>query len=387
MKKLLMPLALVALLGGNAAAQDVRGVTDSEITLGSHTDLSGPLALWGVPGSKGMNMRFDEANAAGGVHGRKINLIIEDSQYQVPRAIQAANKLLRRDNIFAMVGALGTPHNLAVERQQLEANVPNMFPMSASRVMASPPHPMKYSFYRSYYDQMRAAAAYFHDNGGFSTPCVAMVANEVGEEMTQGVTDQLAIYDQKPVAKTEHAITETDFISSVTTLKNANCDIVFLNTGVRDTILIVATSRKLGFNPIFVTGLVPYMDAVASAADGAINGLYLVSPVVYATAENAEGESKRILDDYAAKHGEAMDLQAQMGYIFADLTVKALEDAGSELTVEKFIAATEAIKNYIDPIGGQSVTFNPEKHEGVDTLILAKVEGGKWAVVARGLEY
>lgn len=387
MKNLLMPFAFVALLGGHAAAQEVRGVTSNEITLGSHTDLSGPLALGGGPSSKGMKLRFDEANAAGGVHGRKINLIIEDSQYQVPRAIQAANKLLRRDNIFAMVGALGTPMNLAVERQQLDANVPNMYPMSASRALASPPHPMKYSFYRSYYDQMRAAAAYFHDNGGFSKPCAALVSNDVGEEMTEGVVDQLATYDQKLIAKTEHAITETDFVSSVTTLKNADCDIVFLNTGVRDTILIVATSRKLGFNPIFVTGFAPYMDAVASAADGAMDGLYLVSPVVYATADTAEGESKRILEDYAAKNGEAMDLQAQMGYIFADLTVKALQDAGPELTVEKFLAATEAIKGYIDPIGGQSVSFSPEKHEGVDTLILAKVEGGKWIVVARGLEF
>ena len=70
----------------------------------------------------------------------------------------------------------------------------------------------------------------------------------------------------------------------MTTLKNAGCDIVFLSTSVRDTIITVATAKKLGFEPIFVTGMVPYMDAVAGAAGGAMQNLYLVAPFVYESA-------------------------------------------------------------------------------------------------------
>jgi len=264
MKNFATALALSALVTG-AAIAGPQGVTEDKITLGSYTDLSGPLAVWGVPEANGLRMRVDEINAAGGIHGRQLEIVIEDTQYQVPRAIQAANKLLRRDRVFAMVGALGTPMNLAVMPQQLDAGVPNLFPMTAAPEMAEPLHQMKYAFFRNYTEQFRAAVAYFHDNGGFVTPCVSQIANEAGESMTLGVEQQLHEYGMEIVAKTEHSATETDMVSSVTTLKNAGCDIVFNAGSVKDTILTVATSKKLGFEPIFVTGMVPYMDAVAKA--------------------------------------------------------------------------------------------------------------------------
>ena len=90
-----IPCITILLLAACAGEKDaggeprVRGVTDTEIVLGSHNDLSGPTALLGVAAINGARMRFDEANAAGGVHGRTIRLVVEDAGYQVPRAIQA----------------------------------------------------------------------------------------------------------------------------------------------------------------------------------------------------------------------------------------------------------------------------------------------------------
>lgn len=387
MKKLVTAFAFSAMTATGAMADGPQGVTDDMITLGTYTDLSGPLAVWGVPEANGLRMRVDEINAAGGIHGRQLEIIIEDTQYQVPRAIQVANKLMRRDQIFAMVGALGTPMNLAIMPQQIEAGIPNMFPMSADVEMYEPLDPMKYAFFRSYTDQFRAGVAYFKENGDFSTPCIAQLANEAGESMALGVTQQLAEYDMKVAVKTEHSATESDMLSSVTTLKSAGCDIVFLAGGVRDSILVVATSKKLGFEPTFVTGMVSYMDAVATAADGAMDGLYLVSPFVFANAEDSEGEAKRILESYNEIYGEKMAPQAQLGYVFIDLIAVALEAAGRDLTTEGFLAATEAITSYVDPIGGQLVRFGPEDHQGIETLIMAKVEDGKWTIAARGLDY
>ena len=57
-----------------------------------HTDLSGPAATYGVSSSNAVKMRFDEVNEKGGIHGRKIKLIVEDTQYQVPRAVQAGHQ-------------------------------------------------------------------------------------------------------------------------------------------------------------------------------------------------------------------------------------------------------------------------------------------------------
>ena len=103
----------LALAGVATGQKETRGVSKTEIVLGMHTDLSGPAATYGVSSSNAVKMRFDEANATGGIHGRKIRLVVEDTQYQVPRAVQAGTKLINRDRIFAMVAGLGTPNGSA----------------------------------------------------------------------------------------------------------------------------------------------------------------------------------------------------------------------------------------------------------------------------------
>ena len=79
-------IGALGVTGAAVAQKETRGVTKTEIVLGMHTDLSGPAATYGVSSSNAVKMRFDEANATGGIHGRKIRLVVEDSQYQVPRA-------------------------------------------------------------------------------------------------------------------------------------------------------------------------------------------------------------------------------------------------------------------------------------------------------------
>ena len=92
-----------------ALAQDViwktQGVSKDEIVLGIHADLSGPAAIFGTPVVNSFRMRIDDANAAGGINGRKVRLVVEDNQYQVPRAVQAVSKLLNSDKVFAVIGA------------------------------------------------------------------------------------------------------------------------------------------------------------------------------------------------------------------------------------------------------------------------------------------
>src|SRR3546814_7900659 len=78
-----------------------------DIVIGTITDLSGPAAVYGQAVVDAMRLRLDAVNAAGGIRGRKLRLVVEDHQFQVPRAVQAANKLINRDHVVAMVGNLG----------------------------------------------------------------------------------------------------------------------------------------------------------------------------------------------------------------------------------------------------------------------------------------
>src|ERR1700749_3979422 len=162
MRSRLLAAAVVAALTAPAMAADrVRGVTDNEIVIGTYTDLSGVTAMWGVNNTNAWRMVFEETNAEGGINGRKIKYIVEDNQYQVPRSVQAANKLINRDGVFIMVANGGTPQNNAVMPDQIAKGVTNIFPLTSARSMYEPLNHFKFGLGSSYYDQTRAGVKYF----------------------------------------------------------------------------------------------------------------------------------------------------------------------------------------------------------------------------------
>ena len=103
MKSLVVALAATALAATSAFAQQ-QGVTKDEIVIGSIQDLSGPIAGFGKQVRLGMMLRADEINEQGGINGRKIKLLVEDSAYDPKKAVLAAQKLVNQDKIFIMVG-------------------------------------------------------------------------------------------------------------------------------------------------------------------------------------------------------------------------------------------------------------------------------------------
>src|ERR1700742_215239 len=91
------------------------GISASEIVIGTHQDLSGPIKGWGVPVSNGMKLAVDEINAAGGIHGRKLKLIVEDNGYDPKKAVLATQKMIEKDKIFVNLGSMGSPTVLAAQ--------------------------------------------------------------------------------------------------------------------------------------------------------------------------------------------------------------------------------------------------------------------------------
>src|SRR5260221_3171939 len=220
-------------------------------------------------------MAFDEANSAGGVQGRKIKLIVEDTQYQVPRAVQAGAKLINRDKIFAMVAGLGTPMNNALFKDQIEAGVPNLFPLSAARSMFEPFSKFKFYGAATYVDQVRAGINYFVTKKGKKSLCVMYQDTDFGKEVLDGVTAQAEKMKLKIAETVTHKPTDQDFTSQITKLKAPWCDPVVMGTIVRDSIVPYATARKIGWTEVdFLGSAATYDMFVASAQGGGTERLY-----------------------------------------------------------------------------------------------------------------
>ena len=395
MKHTLILLAVVFIASScgegdkNTDADSPRGISATSIKIGTHTDLSGSLAVWGVPLVNGMRMRFEELEAAGGVHGRTIDYIIEDTQYQVPAAVKAVNKLLNADEIFAMLGSMGTPHNNATFTRMFDANVPSLFPFTAARTMYEPHHPLKFSYFVSYQNQVRGGMAYMVEQHNVGKVCLQSPDTDYGSEVAEGFAMAVEELGLESVYVGRHKESETDFVGTATSIKNSGCEMLLLGAFVKDTILLYTGVRDAGWDGIVLTNMVPYLPEVPLAAGGGMEGMYASAPFYVPNFTDLEEGmwGREWYETYVAKHGEEPAAQSVIGYVMADLLVIGLESAGPDLTVEKLVDAIESIDSYQDPFGGPSLSFSQDKHVGGNFLNLYQIVDWRWETVAEALPY
>jgi len=384
-KLAIMAAAALAATATQASAE-TRGVTNTEITLGMHTDLSGVAATYGVSSANGVKMRFDEINAGGGINGRKINVIIEDQAYQVPKAVQACNKLINRDNVFAFVAALGTPMNNACFKDQLAAGVPNLFPLSAARSMFEPYDRLKFYSAASYVDQIRSAVNYFVNKRGKKAICVMYQDTDFGKEILVGAEIQATQLGIKIAATSAHKPTDQDFTPSLTNLRTAGCDLVLMGTIVRDTIIPYVAARKMGWTDVDFVGSAALYDGVVGAAQG-MDGLYGMGLTEMPYADSSVESVRRFVAAYKVKYNVDPNIGAVYGYVAADLTATGLKNAGADLTLDNFVNGMESIRNYQDIFNGPQVSFGPKIRQGANSSFLAVVKDGRWTRVTQPLGF
>jgi branched-chain amino acid transport system substrate-binding protein len=363
------------------AADPVRGVTDTEITIGTITDLSGVTAVQGVNNSDAVRMAFDEANAAGGVNGRKIKYIVEDNQYQVPRSVQAMNKLLNNDNVFATIDDGGTPMNDANMPAQFAKNVPNMFPLTAARSMYEPYNRLKFAQFASYYDEMRSAVKYFAEKKGRKAFCVTYQDSDFGKDVLAGVVAETKELGLKVVATTAHRPTDTDFNGPMTKLHDAGCDAIMMGTIVRDTNIIIQTVRKMNWNVDLVGQFAAYDTAVATLPGGATEGFYCMTPALYAYPDDPRPAVQDFAKRYKARYGREPNFHGEVGYTAAQLVLIGFKNAGRDLTVDSFIKGMESIHDYTD-IFGTKLSMGPKQHHAESASFLTVVKDGRWVPVS-----
>jgi branched-chain amino acid transport system substrate-binding protein len=384
-KSTMVAVAALAAVATQASAQ-TRGVTKTDIVLGMHTDLSGVAATYGVSSSNAVKMRFEEINAAGGINGRKIQLIIEDQAYQVPKAVQACSKLIERDNVFAFVAPLGTPMNNACFKDQIAAGVPNLFPLSAARSMYEPYERLKFYGAASYVDQIRSAVNYFVKEKGKKTVCVMYQDTDFGKEIVVGAELQAKQLNIKIAETAGHKPTDQDFTASLTKLKGAGCDLVLMGTIVRDSIVPYATARKMGWTDVDFVGSAAVYDLVVGAAQG-MDGFYGMGLTEMPYADSEVQSVKTFVAAYKAKYNVDPNIGAVYGYVAADITATGLKNAGADLTLDSFIKGLESIQKYKDIFNGPEVSFGPNIRQGANSSFLAMVKGGRWTRVTNSLNF
>ena len=375
-------LAAAALVAAPALAD--QGVTDDEVVVGSVSDLSGIFAAFGAPAVATAQMHFDAVNADGGIHGRKIRFVVEDMGYQMPKAVQAYNKLLNRDRVFAMLLSVGTPMNIAGLELMTPKNVFNLTPLSAARQLLDEPIRLRFMGSASYYEQVRLGAAYMAGTYGVSRACTMYIPSDFGIEIQEAIRDEAeANAALTYVAETTHKHDEADFVGALQKLNAEGCELIGVALGVRQVITVAGTAKKLGLDHLRLLGSSASFHTVLAAVPGGVTeGLFAAAGWVDLASRADAPDPAAFIAAYNEKFGEFPGTAALIGYVGATGLTRALEKAGRNLTVDSFLTAMESL-DYYDGLTDNRVSYSAKDHVGAEATILSVVEGGRWKEVAR----
>ena len=376
---LLLAAASCALPTASLAQQ---GVTKDQILIGSIQDLSGPLAGYGKQARAGMQLRIDEANEQGGVHGRKLKLVVEDSGYDPKKAVLAAQKLVNQDKIFIMAAHLGTAHNNAAMPIQFEKHVVNFMPLTAAREMYEPTHRYKYALLSAYYDQLRIALPKMATDKGVKKICIIYQDDEFGLEVLRGAEAGLKTLNMELLEKTSFKRGATDFSSQVARMKSSGCELVVLGTIIRETIGTIAEARKTGFNPIFLGSVAAYTDLIHKLGGKAMDGMYATNSVQNPYLDEASQPLRFWANKYKTKFNEDPTVFSAYGYIIIDMFIRGAQKAGPTLTTDTFVKAMDTLSVESDIFGSPPVTFSATKRLGSNWSRLSQIQDGKWKPVS-----
>ncbi|MFQ5353272.1 MAG: ABC transporter substrate-binding protein, partial [Candidatus Binatia bacterium] len=211
---------------------------------------------------------------------------------------------------------------------------------------------------------------------------------DYGQEIFEGVQDQVAAMGLEIAETSAHKPTESEFTAAILRLRNAGCDLVLMGTVHRDTVLLLEAARKIGWDgAAWVGNYAAYGQVIAEQESGSGEGYYAF---VHMAKLYRDGDLRPEVaawwDEYVERYGSEPGLPAMEGYRAADLLVRALEAAGRDLTRERLIEALEGITDYQD-LFGYNLAFGPGDHKGVSASVLSVVRNRRWETLAESISY
>jgi len=356
----------------------VPGVTATTIKLGTFTDLSGPNAQIGLACYQGYSAYYRHVNRWGGVHGRQIELVVEDTAFDPTRAKLAAMKLVEYDEVLAIVSPLGTPTNLAARDYLLEKGVPVISPHSGISEWSQPRNHTYIALQPSYDTEGRLLAQFALGELQAQRIAILSVEDRYGEEGSGAFLAELAAAGYAPVAHVTHTARQSNPAGWLEALRGSDPDLVLLYTYPKPAADLLTVAHAHGFRPQWLGSYVlsgpdMFLLTPSDAVDGMLVTSYPAGPrrhrgtVLYEKLMARENGSEQV-----GPH-------SRIGYAAAQLVVEGLRRAGPDLTRAGLIAAIEGLKDWT---GGllPPISYSQADHRGLCCLALHRARRGRWIV-------
>ncbi|CUR61572.1 putative branched chain amino acid ABC transporter, substrate-binding protein [metagenome] len=372
--------------GGDSGggASDV-GVTADSVTIGAHFPLTGVAAPGYSEIPTGAKAYFDYVNAQGGIHGRQIEYIVKDDGYNPTNTSKVTNELLLQDEIFAMVGGLGTPTHSAVVDQLNSEGVPDLFVSSGSLMWGDDPEarPMTFGWQPDYEIEGKIIGQYIAENMPDAKVGLFLQDDDLGEDAEKGIRQFL---DDQIVAVERYTSGTQDVGPQIAGLQGAKADLVLGFNTPSYTALAKLVAMSLGYepqwyfssigsDPTLVGGLLAQFSEGkvegTSALDGAMTSEYI--PGI----DQPDDPWVQLWQTVWDEHGEKGELTNYRiyGMSHAYAFVQTLQLAGEDLTREGLVEALEENGGSMEGPQLAPFRYGADSHMGISGLRLVELEG------------
>ncbi len=353
-----------------AVAQDRTGITDTVVRVGVLGSLTGVQAVFGQGNLSGAQIAFDDINTAGGIHGRRIEIVSVDDESTPARSIAGFRRLVDDDRVFAVMGPSASAIGAAMEPALRAAAAVPVFISIFSSPVATEPY--KNNVFRTgpLNDRLQGMAIgdFVLDQLNATKVALAQQTDEYGRRGGQSLTERLRERG-KPLAATEvFNLTDTDFTAQLLRVRQAEPDVIVIYGFPAPAATITRQARQLGLTARIIgsnaTSNRTYPATVGPAAAGVMNVITL--------ADLPERGDDPRMAEYVRKFTTRFpdlarqnrpDLGDCLGYSGALAFAEGLRRAGRDLSREGFIRALEGIADFETGIG-LPTTFGPNRREG-----------------------
>jgi ABC-type branched-subunit amino acid transport system substrate-binding protein len=383
------PVATQPTVAETPGVQKVPGVTDTEVLIGANFPVSqSPASAYAVI-ADAMRAYFEYINSQGGVYGRKIKFLVGDDHFNPADAVEVVRRLVEQDQVFAIVGGLGDPTQLAVIDYLEEKGVPDLFLGGGTVKFTEPVVKTRIAMTLDYGTEVKAVADYLKKNFSGKKLGIIYESDTAGTTGMEMMTEALKDSDIEIVSRQSYDFVQGDLTSQTQRLKADNPDFADLmaNPGAAASVIKVAR-EVLNWDVPFVLSAVS-ANEFTIALGGAKNTEGAVSVTT--------GKMISEVDDAGVqRHIELMKQFApnvapssltEYGMTVAELFVQALKNAGPNLTRESVVEGAESIRDYCCLACLAPANLSPTDHRASETVWFERVENGKWVRFGEPVSY
>ncbi|NIR27864.1 MAG: ABC transporter substrate-binding protein [Gammaproteobacteria bacterium] len=349
------------------------GVHPDKVVFGQSAAFEGPARALGLGMREGILAAFHEVNSAGGVKGRRLELVSYDDGYEPDRAIANTKRLIHEDEVFALIGEVGTPTSKAAQPIASDEQVPFIGPFTGAEFLRNPYKRTVINVRGSYYQETEAMVERLTQDLGITRVAILYQDDSYGRAGLAGVERALRQRAMELVAEGTYMRNTIAVKTAVLAIRKGDPEAVIMIGAYKPCAEFIRVARQIDFDPLFLNVSFVGSKALAGELGSAGEGVIVTQVVPF-----PENTTIPLVAQYQ-KALKAFNPIAEPGFVSLEgymvgrLAVKALHELEGAISREAFLETFVKVGTF--ELGGVELTYGPNDNQGMDRVFFTVIQG------------